>query len=122
MIGINAWLRAVLDDLGEDLAAALEQADDRRFAARATPAFAAHPARPKVAFVDLHSPAKGRASSIASAKIRKRNKIVKTLRALHTQSHQPSRRQCRNIRTKQLQDLPEKDLGNVRVLYVSVFH
>ena len=47
-------LGAVLDDLREDLAAPLEQPDDGRFATGPTTAFAAHAARAKVAFVDLH--------------------------------------------------------------------
>src|SRR6266853_1339455 len=53
-IGISACHRAVFDDLGEALAAPLEQADDGRFATGPASAFSAHPARSKVAFVDLH--------------------------------------------------------------------
>jgi len=115
-------LGAVLDDLGENLAAALEQADDGRLAARATPAFAAHPARPKVTFVDLHLPRKRPRLFQGQCQNPQAQPIVKTLRALHTQSRQPSRRQGGNIRAKQLQDIPKNRLGNMRVLYVFVFH
>ena len=115
-------LGAVLDDLGEDLAAPLEQTDDGRLAARATPAFAAHPARPKVAFVDLHLARKRPRFFQCQFQNPQAQSIVETLCALHTQARQPSRREGRDIRTKQLQDLPKNDLGNVRVLYVFVFH
>ena len=80
-------LGAVLDDLGEDLAAAFEQADDGRLAARATPAFAAHPARAKVAFVDLHLARKRPGLLHRQVQNPQPQPIVKTLRALHTQSH-----------------------------------
>ena len=43
-------------------------------------------------------------------------------RPLDAQPRQTTRRPGRNIRPKQLQDLPKHHLGNMRVLYVFVFH
>ena len=78
-------LGAVFDDLGENFSAALEQADHGRFPTGPAPAFAAHPARAKVAFVDLHFARKRPRFCHRQCHDPQTQPIIKPLRALHTQ-------------------------------------
>ena len=52
--GLQSVSRAIVEHVGEDFAAALEDADDGHFAPRAAPPFAPHAPGAKVAFVDFN--------------------------------------------------------------------
>jgi len=57
--GLQRTFGRIRDDLGVDLAVALEQPEDDRFAASPTAPFAFDSARAKVGLVHLHRPAQG---------------------------------------------------------------
>ena len=113
--------RAVLDNLGKDLSAPLEQPDDGRLAARPASAPAAHPARPEVALVHLDLARKRPRLLHGPLQNPTPQFVVKPLRGLHAQPAQTRAGQRRHVRAKQLQHRPELRLRNVRVMDISVF-
>lgn len=112
---------AVLDDGGEDLSSALEQADDRGLAAGSASTFSTHPSCAEVAFVHFHLARKRPRFLHRQLQNPQSELVVKTLRRLHAQPGESRAGKRRNVRTKQLQYRPKFPLRNVRVMNVSVF-
>jgi len=115
-------LGTVFDDLGEDLAPALEQADDGRLAAGSAPPFATDPARPKIGLI--HLDLSGERPGLVHRQFQnpQPQQIVIMLHGVAVQSQQHARGQGWNVQRKHLHQRPHFGLGNLRVFCVTVSH
>ena len=97
-------LGAVLYHAQIDVLSALVQADDGDFTTRPAPAFAPHPAWPKVALIDLHFTAQGRALAHRQGHDPLSQQLAKPMHGAVVQSAKFRRRQHRHIMRKILQN------------------
>ena len=107
-------------DLGVDAAAALEDAEDRRLAAGAAPAPAAHPVRAEVALVDLHLACEG-AFVGGQQRDASAEQGVETQHGLAVQTAELGRLGRGQIGAEASEHLPQLGLIHARVAQIAVF-
>ena len=107
-------------DLGVDAAAALEDAEDRRLAAGAASAPAAHPVRAEVALVDLHLACEG-AFVGGQQRDASAEQGVETQHGLAVQTAELGRLGRGQIGAEASEHLPQLGLIHARVAQIAVF-
>ena len=117
---LQLCLGAVWDHAGEDPAAAFEKPHDGRLAAGSAPALAPHAPWAEIGFINLDLPGEGLGFSHRQLHRSPPQQLINPLAGLAIDHRQLSRRQCRNIRPKQLHQLLEFPLRNPCIANISV--